>query len=211
VKSAGLKYILIFILSAELLFSQEIQTKREKVAVRYKDKITDAVIAKSENYNSSKSEEYRIRIIEKIKFRNFSNEKNERTKVDIVSSFGNNISFGGFWENYAVINFTPQISIQPAEFISIYANHYLNCLIPLSSLKEYSGSVILQGIAILSVDQSMKLFLQKESSWISEIIAFAAKNLLLNLIIKSSINNNSNSNSPSLQFENYYYSMSIEF
>lgn len=210
-KSVSFKYILIFCLSAEFLFSQEIQTQKEKEAVRYKENLSDAVITKSEKYNSTKAAEVKTRIIEEIKFRNFSNEKKERNKIDIVSSFGNNISFGGFWDNYAVINFTPQISIQPAEFIRIYANHYLNCLIPLSSLKEYSGSVILQGIAILSIDQSIKLFLQNKTGWISEIISFAAKNLLLNLIIKPSINNTKNSPSQSLQFENYYYSMSIAF
>ena len=210
-KSAGLKYILIFFLSAEFIFSQEIPKEKEKEAVRYKDKLSDAVITISNNYNSSKAPETKIRIIQEIRFRNFNNEKKEIEKIDIVSSFGSNISFGGFWENYAVINFTPQISIQPAGFLSIYANHYLNCLIPLSRLKEYSASVILQGFAILSIDQSVKLFLQNKSSWISEIITFAAKNLLLNLIIKPSINNTSNSPSPSLQFENYYYSMSIAF
>ena len=210
-RANSLKYILIFFLSAEIIFSQEIKTGNENEAVRYKDKLSDAVITKSENINSSNAVENKIRIIEEIKFRNFSNEKKERNKIDIVSSFGNNISFGGFWDNYAVINFTPQISIQPAGFISIYANRYLNCLIPLSSLKEYSGSVILQGIAILSIDQSMKLFLQNKTGWISEIISFAAKNLLLNLIIKPSIKNTSNSPSQSLQFENFYYSMSIAF
>ena len=210
-KSVGLKYIIIFFLSAEFAFSQEIQTEKEKEAVRYKDKLSYAVIAKSEKYNSTKAAEVKTKIIEEIKFRNFSNEKKERNRFDIVSSFGKNISFGGFWENYAVVNFTPQINIQPAGFLSIYANHYLNCLIPLNSLKEYSGSVIMQGIAILSIDQSMKLFMQNKTSWISEIVSFAAKNLLLNLIIKPSINSTSNSSSPSLQFENYYYSMSIAF
>jgi len=211
VKSNSLKYILILFLSAEYIFSQEIQTDREKGAVRYKDKINDAVITKSEKFTSSKSSENKIRIIEEISFRDISYEKKERYKLDFVSSFGSNISFGGFWENYAVLNFTPQISIQPTGFISIYANHYLNCLIPMNSLKEYSGSILLQGIAILSIDQSMKLLLQNKSGWISEIVAFAAKNLLLNLIIKPAINNTSNSLSPPLQFENYYYYMSIAF
>ena len=73
-------------MSAEFAFSQEIQTEKEKEAVRYKDKLSYAVIAKSEKYNSTKAAEVKTKIIEEIKFRNFSNEKKERNRFDIVSS-----------------------------------------------------------------------------------------------------------------------------
>ncbi|MBK8551760.1 MAG: hypothetical protein IPL53_12125 [Ignavibacteria bacterium] len=137
--------------------------------------------------------------------------KKEDNSFDLISSVGSNMSFGGVWEKYAVINFTPQLFIQPADFINIYANHYLNVLIPLESVKEYSQSIMLQGLAILVVDNSMKLFLNSGNSWVTEVITFAAKNLLLNILIKPSVSNTSNSPLPVLQYENYFYSMSITF
>lgn len=137
--------------------------------------------------------------------------KEDESSIDLISSVGSNMNFGGVWEKYAVINFTPQIFIQPAGFLNIYANHYVNFLIPLEAVKEYSKSILLQGLAVLAVDNSIKLFLNGNTNWITEVISFTAKNLLLNILIKPSVSNTSNSPFPVLQYENYYYSMSITF
>ncbi len=145
------------------------------------------------------------------KFRFFIGNNNEKHPADFITSVSNNISFGGFWEKYAVVNFTPQLYIKPVGFISIYANHYLNCLIPVGEITEYSQTMILQSITILTVENSMKILFNNDVSWIAEVVTFAAKNLLLNTLIKPAISNSASSSSPILQYENYYYSMSIAF
>lgn len=205
------KYILIFFVAAECSFSQDAVTERKKDIHLTKEELRRPVITKNEFNAESNDITGGIRIIEEMNFRIFRSQKEEKYTFDLMSSVGSNISFGGFWDKYAVINFTPQINIKPVSFISIYANHYLNCFIPLNGVKEYSRSLILQGIAILAIDNSMKLFLNSSNSWISSIVSFAAKNILINILIKPSINNSSKSPSPVLKYENYYYSMSITF
>lgn len=158
--------------------------------------------------NVERDRYFKKEIFEKSFYKVYREEKNS---IDLISSVGNNMNFGGIWEKYAVINFTPQIYIQPAGFISIYANHYVNCLIPLNAVKDYSKSILVQGIAVVAVENSMKLFLSSNDNWITEVISFGVKNLLLSILIKPFVSSTSNSPSPVLQYDNYYYSMNITF
>lgn len=165
----------------------------------------------SKNNLSEKKSEDRKRKdrIESLAFGIFKAAKEEHT-FDIISSVGGNISFGGFWDKYAVINFTPSMYIQPLDFISIYANNNLNCLIPISEIKDYSKTIVLQGLAILAVDNSMKMMFSSRQ-WIPQLISFAAKNLLINYVIKPAIERTINSPSPILEYEYHYYAVSIRF
>ncbi|MDQ3020880.1 MAG: hypothetical protein M3R36_09960 [Bacteroidota bacterium] len=148
--------------------------------------------------------------VENIIFRFANTKKEEKYSFDIISSVGSNISFGGFWDKYALLNFTPQMYIKPLSFISIYANNNLYCLIPLKGIKEHFQSVTIQGLSILAIDNSMKLFFP-DNHWIPQLISFAAKNLLINFVIKPSFKKSNNSDTQILDFENYYYSVSINF
>ncbi|HMQ68939.1 MAG TPA: hypothetical protein PKA90_07985 [Ignavibacteria bacterium] len=136
------------------------------------------------------------------------NDKNH--SFDFLGNFGNNVSFGGFYESFAVINFTPQIYIKPAGFISVYANHYLNVLIPLSRAKEVSNSVLISSVSMLALEYASDLLFRNES-WLAEIAEFTIKNCLLNLSLKPGLKNKDSSNENILQFDNFYYSISISF
>lgn len=192
-------------------FSQDKIPDNKKVILPYKNTIQESAISKTNHTDNSGQTKSSVKNIEEIHFGNFRSDKNVKSSFDLMSSVGSNISFGGFRDNYAVINFTPQISIQPAEFIIIYANHYLNCLIPISGIEKYSASVILQGAALLAIDNTMKFFLNIKENWLIEVVSFAAKNLLVGLFIKPSISDSQNSSLNILHYENYYYSMRITF
>src|SRR5437868_5704246 len=75
----------------------------------------------------------------------------EKPNFNIVSSFRNNIHFAGFWNGYAILNFTPSMFIQPLDFISIYANHNISMYIPVKGIKENIESLIVEGAAVLAV------------------------------------------------------------
>ncbi len=209
-KNHALKYLLLLSLSVEYSFSQEITPDSKINTQPYKNTFIESSVTKSEIINPNEQRKKENQTINEFHIRYFNSDRKENYSFDPMTSFGSNISFGGFWDKYAVINFTPQISIQPADFINIYANHYLNCLIPLSGIKDYSASLILQSAAILAVDNSMKLLLDNRKNWIIEVVSFAAKNLLVGLLIKPSITDKEKSGQV-LHYENYFYSMSITF
>jgi len=133
------------------------------------------------------------------------NDKNEEFNLNIVSSFRNNIKFGGFWEGYVIINFTPQVLVKPFDFISIYANHNTICFIPIAGITEHMKQLCIQGAAILAVDNSVKLIFGSNSI-IPSIAGFTAKNIIISLLMKSI---NKNTDSKIYNNNSYYYSISI--
>src|SRR5690348_11124922 len=50
-------------------------------------------------------------------------QKEPSPPATIISSFKSNIHFAGFWNHYAIINFTPDVFVKAFDFISIYASH----------------------------------------------------------------------------------------
>ncbi len=127
------------------------------------------------------------------------------SSFNIVSSFRSNIRFGGFWGKYAIINFTPQVLVKPAGFISIYANHSTSCFIPIDGIKEHMEMLCIQGAAILAVDNTVKLFFGTEEM-IPSIASFIAKTLIINSVM-STINRNKKNKI--YDFKSYYYSVTI--
>lgn len=138
----------------------------------------------------------------------FENHKNN--SLDLLGNIGSNISFGGFYESFAVLNFTPQLNIKPTGFLNIYANHYLNILIPLSRAKEVSKSILINSISMIALENAADL-LFKKNNWLIDIAEFTLKNCLINLFLKPELNNTSDVNERILQFDNFYYSVSITF
>ncbi len=146
-------------------------------------------------------------IILNYNFKLLHTKKEKEFSFNLVSCFGDNIKFGGIWEKYAVINFTPQMFIQPFNFINIYANHSITTFIPLNEIQENFKALALQSLTVLAIDNSIK-FLSSSNHWITEVINFAVKNLVINFFIKPTINNKNKKNSI-LEYENYYYSINI--
>lgn len=131
----------------------------------------------------------------------------QKPSFNIVSSFRENIHFGGWWNRYAIINFTPNINIKPFSFISIYANQNLSCFVPIEGIKEHFEFLCVQGASILAIDNSFKLLFD-QNKIIPSVIGFALKNLVM-AVVMNTLNNNSPNRLYS--YRSYYYSMNITF
>lgn len=161
----------------------------------------------SSKINKEKDLNYRLKILNL----NYSSIKHpENNSFDILGNFGDNISFGGFYESFAILNFTPQLNIKPTGFLNIYANHYLNVLIPLSRAKDVSNSILLNSVSMIALEYVTDLFFRNDN-WLAQIAEFAIKNCILNLSLKPGLKNVTANNDSILQFDNYYYSFSIVF
>ena len=113
-------------------------------------------------------------------------------------------------ENFALLNFTPQLNIDPAEFLNIYANHYYNIFIPLGRAKDISSSVIINSFSLLILDGTSDLLFE-DKNWIAQIAEFALKNCIINVFLKPKLTENQFSNDKILHFDNFYYSLRIIF
>jgi hypothetical protein len=134
--------------------------------------------------------------------------KKEESVFNILSaSYRNNIKFGGFWENYAIVNFTPSVYLKPFSFLSVYANHRHTCFIPMEGLKDHIKSLFIQGAAILAVDNSIRLLFGSGEA-VPSIISFAVKTIILNSVM-SGINRNRKYKIQ--DYESYHYAVSIRF
>lgn len=132
--------------------------------------------------------------------------KDERS-FNIVSSFRGNIRFGGFWDKYAIINFTPDMYIKPFEFLSIYANHNLSYFVPVNAAKEHFKILAIQSAAILVIDNSVKHLLPY-SSMIKSICSFVLKNIVIFCLKKPVLEGGDDH---IMEFDQLYYSLSLSF
>lgn len=130
----------------------------------------------------------------------------EKSYKALVSSFRSNIKFGGFWNKYAVLNFSPSVAIQPFDFLSIYGNHRVSYFIPLSELKQEIKSLFIQGAAILAVDVGCKFFLDMKEL-IPAVVNYTLKASILELakiFLKGS-------NNGVIHENGFYYAVSLRF
>lgn len=127
--------------------------------------------------------------------------------ANFVSSFRSNIRFGGFWEKYAIINFSPSMLITPFDFISIYGNHNVSYFIPVTAIKNEIKNLCIQSAAVLAVDNAFR-FIWGSEKLIPVVTSFALKNIVLALINKSL---NKKRSSEVYQYNSLFYSVSIRF
>lgn len=111
----------------------------------------------------------------------------EESSFNIVSSFRQNIRFGGFWDRYAIVNFTPDMFIKPFDFISIYAVHNSSYFIPIKAVKEHFKLMAIQSAAVLAIDNSIK-YLLPVNKMIKAIAGFVLKNVVMNSLLDKIIN-----------------------
>ena len=102
----------------------------------------------------------------------------------LVSSVRKNIRFAGFWKRFAILNFTPNVFLQPSDNFSIYANHTYSCLIPIKGIKEHFKSLCIQGVSILAVDNAVKFIFGSEKI-IPSIAGFALKTIIINSVLST--------------------------
>ncbi len=143
-------------------------------------------------------------------FRDLFRVRKETYNFDVVSSLGSNVSFGGMYESYAFINFTPQLFIKPTGFLQIYANHNLLKVVPLEDINKSAASLLMQGLLLVAADNAVKYVLN-ERTWISELVCFTMKNLLMGLLVKPVVKSSNRKMIPWIQDESFYYSVSLRF
>ncbi|HEY3250876.1 MAG TPA: hypothetical protein VGK25_07130 [Ignavibacteria bacterium] len=202
-------YLLFFTIG---LSAQSITVDAAKVKVKKEDESSLILLLKEDKNTLSNETEQNAFVKSEADFRSYSHsitntqKKEEKPTFNIVSSFRGNIRWGGFWENYAIVNFTPEMFIQPFDFISIYANQHSSNYIPIQSIKQDIKPLItpllIRGLAVLAIDNSVK-FLLASNKFIQQITGFALKNLAINLLKSSSQN--------MMEFKYYYCAVSIKF
>lgn len=136
-----------------------------------------------------------------------SNVLREENTFNIVSSFRQNIRFGGFWDRYAIVNFTPDMYIKPFDFISIYAVHNSSYFIPIKAVKEHFKLMAIQSAAVLAIDNSVK-YLLPVNKMIKAIAGFILKNIVMSSLLSDIINKGSDR---IFEQGNYYCAVSIRF
>jgi hypothetical protein len=135
-----------------------------------------------------------------------STNNNERPEKNLITSVSENIELGGFSGNFALINFTPKLNIEPVNFISISAIQNVSYFIPIKSFDKHLQLLFIQSTYILAIDNFMNL-LYKTPTMIQSIVEFIAKNLVTALVNKFIENNNINK---TYSITNYYYSIKIK-
>lgn len=131
----------------------------------------------------------------------------EESRFNIISSFRSNIRFGGFYDRYAIVNFTPQMSFMPAEFISVYAHHNISYFVPIMSAKEHFKSMAAQSAAVLAIDNVVKHIFPSGKIFRS-VAGFVLKNAVIHYMTKAILGKGSDR---VLEYDFYYYSVSIKF
>lgn len=131
----------------------------------------------------------------------------EENTFNLVSSFRQNIRFGGFWDRYAIVNFTPDMFIKPFDFLSIYAVHNSSYFIPIKAVKEHFKMMAVQSAAILAIDNTIKHLLPA-GRMIKAIAGFVLKNAVINSLLGKIISEGSDK---IIEQGSYYCAMSIRF
>lgn len=135
------------------------------------------------------------------------NRSKLQSAFTLVSSVRKNIRFAGFWKRFAIINFTPNVSLQPADNISLYANHTYSCLIPIKGIKEHFKMLCIQGVSILVVDNIEK-FVFGGKKIIPAIAGFVLKTMIINSVMSTINKGKKNKIYDNIS---YYYSVSVSF
>ena len=181
--------------------SDNINLNSTKSIIRVEPSVNESLY---ETQFKSKNEElyrYSFDLLQKSKVL-----KEEQT-FNIVSSFRRNIRFGGFWERYAIVNFTPDMFIKPFDFLSIYAVHNSSYFIPIKAVKEHFKLMAIQSAAILVIDNTVKHLLPA-SGMIKSVTGFILKNVVINTLLDDILKNGSER---IFEQGSYYCSVSIRF
>jgi len=206
-KQLVIKYFLLSATLSCLCYSQGTDTKD----ISNKTVVNKTFLGKTPGNSLIKETDSKITEKEITLYRyslNSSTPQNtSKEELNVVSSFRSNIRFGGFWDKYAILNFTPDMQLKPFEFISIYAHHNISYLIPIKDVKEHFKSLALQSAAVLLVDNSVKLILPS-NNLISSIVNFAMKNIVILFMNKTIVNHGSER---VIGYGSYHYSVSIRF
>jgi hypothetical protein len=162
------------------------------------------------NADSNLEFQKRISFLMDNQFRKLFRKEKQEFRFDLVSSVGSNISFGGIYEKYAFVNFTPNMYISPVDDIQIYANHNLVKVVPLEELNNAAGSLILQSIVLVAAENTINI-LVNERTWVSDLVTFTLKNILIGMLVRPAVKTGNRKMIPWIQDESFYYSVGVRF
>ena len=131
----------------------------------------------------------------------------QEEKFDPVSSFRSNIRFGGFWDRYAIVNYTPALNIAPFSFMDISAYHNMSYFVPVKAVKEHFKSMAFQSAAVLGIETAFR-YIKILPPMLQQIISFFCKNAVLQFMQKRVLNEGTDR---IFRHVNYYYNMRIRF
>lgn len=203
-------FILLFLINNIAVSQEIIKEKSILFGSEESSTVNTNVFNVSESEDTYIIKKFERERIERLEIELFRKKVNDEYSFDFSTAVGSNVSIGGLWGRYAIINFTPQIYIKPIRNVEVYANHTVGCLIPLSGINKYYKSITLQSAALIVIDNSLKIFFP-ERKWITEAISFAAKVIIVNFVTKPAIKESSNTPSPMYHYENFYYTVRITF
>lgn len=175
---------------------------------------TQSLLDQDNNSQKNSTKQNENKVIKNVELYRYSFDLFQRSRIvkeentfNIVSSFRQNIRFGGFWDRYAIVNFTPDMFIKPFDFISIYAVHNTSYFIPIIAVKEHFRLMAIQSMAILAIDNTIK-FLLPAGKMIKSIAGFVLKNIVINSLLNDILNTGSDR---IFEQGNYYCSVSVRF
>lgn len=152
--------------------------------------------------------QYSSQIIDK-QFRYLFAKRKEYYSFDPVGSFGDNIRFSGFYERFAFISYSPKMFIRPSDFIQIYSHHDLLKVVPLDNARSAGAETLAESLVLVGTEAVIRLA-AGESTWISELAAFAVKNLMM-FAMRPKLKSSNKSYIPWIQDESFYCSVSVRF
>lgn len=203
--------IFTLFLSAAIASSQDLTSFNAKPDNSEYSKST--IITNGSKEISSNSElefQKRVSFLMDNQFRKLFRKEEQEFRFDFVSSVGSNISFGGIYEKYAFINFTPNMFISPVDDIQIYANHNLVKVVPLEEINNAAASLILQSIVLVAAENTVNLIVN-DRTWVSDLVSFTLKNILIAMIVRPVVKTGNRKMIPWIQDESFYYSVGVRF
>jgi hypothetical protein len=185
-----IKYILLLVSIPAIVLAQKNEPGK-KIHLFNNAQDAPASIINTSKVNSliktstpDKQDDIKNFFAEKHTFAKPQNKSKIESAFSLVSSVRKNIRFAGFWRRFAILNFTPNVYLQPSDNVSIFANHTYSCFIPIKGIKEHFKMLCIQGASILAVDNAVK-FIFGSDKMIPAIAGFALKTIIINSVMST--------------------------
>jgi len=185
-----IKYIFLLVFVPAVLLAQRNEPLKEPSVFNDANLIPSADVNASKEHflmkisAPEKQDEIKSFFLERQSLIKPQDKSKLESAFSLVSSVRKNIRFAGFWKRFAILNFTPNVLLQPSDYISIYANHIYSCLIPIKGIKEHFKSLCIQGVSILAVDNAVK-FIFGSDKMIPALAGFALKTIIINSVLST--------------------------
>lgn len=159
---------------------------------------------------SKPDERYEFMKSVQINFYKAPAEIKENYKFDLIKSVNSNVKFGGFYNGSVNIQFSPAMFIQPFSFLSIYANHQKNLLIPMESISNNAIPLAVETTGMVLIENIVKMF-APPNKVVRGVTEFALKNCVSFIVYSIFNSSQASQNSGVFKHDFYYFSAGITF